>query len=299
MWKVGMLLLSLVLSISTNAQQQRQISVIYSSPAGGIIDGHNKAMQESLEKNNWRVDAVRAPNCRAAKSWLDNNPGKPAVMAFQVEEDAYNRIAPGAADACGLTIEPKQVAAIGLANHYVICSMLPADKALPKFLAGGNRIGTTFFASTNYIVAESIVKTLNLRDTKVLRFQGQPKATQALVSGDVDFFLGTNASSVTSAGAQCFLSTAAKPLADKMGWKSIADLDPKNPWISAGHMYVYLAFNTDRKGIAQEAMEVVKTNPILIDYNRTNAYPAGIAAGQSEEAQWKTIQNHINRYLTK
>jgi len=298
MFQISALLLSLFLVAGVQAKE-RQISVIYSSPAGGIIDGHNKAMQESLEKNNWRVDAVRAPNCRAAKAWLDGNPGKPAVMAFQVEEDAYNRIAPGAADACGLTIEPKNVAAISLANHYVVCSMLPPEKALPKFLAGGNKVGVTFFASTNVTVAESIVKTLNLRDTKVLRFQGQPKATQALVSGDVDFFLGTNAASVTGSGAQCFLSTAAKPLADKMGWKSIAELDSKNPWISSGHMYVYLAFNTDRNGIAQEAMSAVKTNPILIEFNRTNSYLTGVAAGQTEEQQFRVIQNHINRYTNK
>ena len=298
MFQISALLLSLFLVTGVQAKE-RQISVIYSSPAGGIIDGHNKAMQESLEKNNWRVDAVRAPNCRAAKSWLDNNPGKPAVMAFQIEEDVYTRMAPGAADSCGMTVEPRNVAAISLANHYVVCSMLPPEKALPKFLAGGNRIGVTFFASTNVIVAESLVKTLNLKDTKVLRFQGQPKNTQALVSGDVDFTIGTNAASITSAGGQCFLSTAPKAVADKMGWKSIADIDPKNPWIGSGQMFVYLAFNTDSNGIAKETVEVVKTNPILIEFNKTNAYPTGIAAGQSMDQQWKTIDNHIKRYLTK
>jgi hypothetical protein len=298
MFKISAFVVAVCLAMGVQAKE-RQISVIYSSPAGGIIDGHNKAMQEQLEKNNWRVDAVRAPNCRAAKAWLDSNPGKAAVMNFQVEEDAYTRMAPGAADACGMTIDPKNVAAISLANHYVVCSMLPPEKALPKFLAGGNKIGVTFFASTNAVVAESLVKTLNLKDTKVLRFQGQPKNTQALVSGDVDFTIGTNASSITSAGGQCFLSTAPKAAAEKMGWKSIADLDPKNPWIGSGQMYVYLAFNTDPRGIAKETVEVIKTNPVLIDYNKTNSYPTGIAAGQTVDQQWKTIDNHIKRYLAK
>jgi hypothetical protein len=298
MFKIYVLMLSMFLIAGAQANP-RQISVIYSSPAGGIIDGHNKAMQEHLEKNNWRVEAVRAPNCRAAKSWLDANLGKPAVMSFQVEEDAYNRIAPGAADACGLEITQQSVSAISLSNHYLVCSMLPPDKALSKFLAGGNRVGVTFFASTNVIVAESLVKSMNLKDTKVLRFQGQPKLTQALVSGDVDFTINTNASSITSAGGQCFLSTAPKNTAEKMGWRSIADFDPKNPWINSGQMYVYLAFNTDRQTIAKETVELIKTHPILIDFHRTNAYPNGIAAGQTDDAQWKTITNHINRYLAK
>jgi hypothetical protein len=95
------------------------------------------------------------------------------------------------------------------------------------------------------------------------------------------------------------LSTAAKPLAEKMGWKSIADLDPKNPWIGSGQMYVYLAFNTDPNTIAKETVELIKTNPVLIEYNKTNSYPTGIAAGQTKDQQWKTIQNHINRYLAK
>lgn len=298
MFKISAFVVAVCLAMGVQAKD-RQINVIYSSPAGGLIDGHNKAMQEHLEKNNWRVDAVRAPNCRAAKSWLDNNPGKPAVMAFQVEEDAYTRMAPGAADACGMTIDPRTVAGISLANYYVVCSMLPPEKALPKFLAGGNKIGVTYFASTNVIVAESLVKTLNLKDTKVLRFQGQPKNTQALVSGDVDFTIGTNASSITSAGGQCFLSTAPKAAAEKMGWKSIADIDPKNPWLGSGQMYVYLAFNTDPAGIAKEAKEVITTNPILIEYNKTNSYPTGIVAGQSRDQQWKNIDNHIKRYLAK
>jgi hypothetical protein len=64
-------------------------------------------------------------------------------------------------------------------------------------------------------------------------------------------------------------------------------------------MYVYLAFNTDRNGIAQETMSVVKTNPILVEFNRTNSYLTGIAAGQTEEQQFRAIQNHINRYTGK
>lgn len=298
MFRMSALLLSLFLVAGVHARE-RQISVIYSSPAGGLIDGQNKAMQEHLEKNNWRVEAVRAPNCRAAKAWLDNNPGKPAVMAFQVEEDAYNRIAPGAADACGMEITKQSVTAISISNHYLVCSMLPPNKALPKFLAGGNRVGVTFFASTNVIVAESLVKSMNLKDTKVLRFQGQPKLTQALVSGDVDFTVNTNASSITSAGGQCFLSTAPKNVAEKNGWRSVADYDAKNIWINGGQMYVYLAFNTDRQTIARETVELINTHPILIDIYKNNAYRNGIAAEQTEEQQWKTITNHINRYLAK
>jgi hypothetical protein len=84
-----------------------------------------------------------------------------------------------------------------------------------------------------------------------------------------------------------------------MGWKSIAEIDPKSPWIGSGQMFVYLAFNTDRKSIAQEAINVVKTNPILIEYNKTNSYLTGIAAGQTEEQQFRGIQNHINRYTSK
>lgn len=298
MLKISGIILSMFMAVSVHAQQ-KQISVIYSSPVGGLIDAQNKAMQESLEKNNWRVDAVRAPNCRAAKTWLDSNPGKPAVMAFQVEEDAYNRLSPGAADACGMEITPKNLAAISFANHYLVCSMLSPDKALPKFLAGGNRVGVTFFASTNVVVAESLVRSLNLRDTKVLRFQGQPKLTQSLVSGDVDFTLNTNAGSITSAGGQCFLSTAPQSTAQKNGWRSVSDFDPKNHWLGGGQMYVYLSFNTDKNTIVKEAVELIKTHPTLLDIQKNNAYATGVAVGQTETQQFKQVTDHINRYLTK
>lgn len=290
-------LLSSVIAVTT--AQAKEIHVLYSSPVGGLIDGQNKAMQESLEKKGYRVEVVRAPNCRAAKAWLDANPTKPVVFNFQVEEEAYARLNPNAADACGIEITRKNLLAVGIANHYLVCSMMPKEQAMQKFLAGGNRVGVTYFAATNVVVAESLIRAMNLKDTKALRFQGQPKLTQALVSGDVNFTVNTNAGSIVNAGGQCFLSTAPADLARQNGWRSVAEFDAKNPWINGGQMYVYLTYNTDHSAMTAEAVDVIKNHSILNDARKHNAFITGVAAGQTADQQFKMTQQHIDRYLAK
>jgi hypothetical protein len=287
-------ILFLCVLTSTLMAQEKRVNLLHSSNPGGIIDATNRALQENLERQGYSVEVVRTTSCRAASNWIKNNPGKPVVMAVQTEEMAYYRMSPTADDACDLELTKERLLAISYQNYYIACSMLPPDQALKKFQAGNHRVGVTYYAATNHVVAQQWLKDLNIPSSRVVRFQDNPKLVQALVSGDVDFTFQTNALATIKAGGQCFLTSSN---VKDSGHTPLSALDPKNRWINGGHMYVYVGINIDKPAMTKVAVDTVKTHQLIADLVKTNGYSPGLAAGETEQQQWDRVHLHLSRYF--
>ena len=276
--------------------QEKKVWVVHSAAAGGVIGTQNTVIQEELEKSGYRVEVVRTTSCKTAESWLKSNPEKPVVMVYHVEEQAYLNNFPKSDDACDIGFSREKLLTITTANYTTVCSMKPADEAIKQFFAGGHRVGVTYYAAVNQLLAKGILDSLKIQG-RIVRFQGNPKLVQGLVGGDVDFTIQANAESAVKAGATCFLTTAPKDYAHKAKMNSLEEFDAKNPWISRGHVYTYIGMNlSNKKEITDIAVRTVNTNPIIQAQFKVNSYKAGLAAGMTEEQQWRKVDAHIKAY---
>lgn len=276
--------------------QEKKVWVVHSASAGGVIGTQNTALQEELEKSGYKVEVIRTTSCKTAESWLKSNAGKPVVMVYHVEEQAYLNNFPKSDDACDIGFSREKLLTITTANYTTVCSMKPAEEAMKQFFAGGHRVGVTYYAAVNQLLAKGIMDSLKVQG-RVVRFQGNPKLIQGLVGGDVDFTIQGNAASAVKAGASCFLTTAPKEYAHKAGMNSLEEFDPKNPWIGRGHIFTYIGMNLEnKKEITDIAVRTVNTNPIIQAQFKVNAYKAGLAAGRSEAEQWQMVDSHVKGY---
>jgi len=276
--------------------QEKKIWVVHSAATGGVISSANNAVQEELEKSGYKVEVIRTTSCKTAESWLKSNAEKPVVMTYHAEEQAYLNNFPKSDDACDIGFNKEKLLTIVSVAYTTVCSMKPAEEAMRHFFAGGHRVGVTYYAAVNQLLAKGIMDSFKI-NSRVVRLQGNPNLIQALVSGDVDFTIQGNATSAIKAGATCFLTTAPKEYAHKTGMRSLEDFDPKNAWINRGHVFTYIGMNLqNKKEITDIAVRTVNTNPIIQAQLNNNAYKSGLAAGQSETAQWKMIDDHIKGY---
>lgn len=297
MRKILFLLLLITATASFTAlASDKTVTVVHSSSPGGIIDAQNQALQRGLERAGYRVNVVRTKTCRQAQAWLNDNPKVAVAMVYHVEEQAYLNNFATSDDACDLGFGKHRLLAITTSNYTTVCSMLPSSQAVQKFFAGNHRIGVTYYAAVNHLLAQGIIDSLKIK-AKISRLQGNSKLIQALVSGDVDFTIQGNAVSAVKAGATCFLTTAPRSYAKTVGMLSLDEFDAKNPWIGRGHIYTYIGMNLpDIEAVRKVTVDVINTDEIIQKQLEVNAFKSGIAAGESVDQQWMRIDNHIRAY---
>jgi hypothetical protein len=292
------LLMSATVSVSAVAAE-KNITVVHSSSPGGLIDAQNQALQRGLETSGYKVNVVRTKNCRQAQAWLKDNPKTPVAMTYHVEEQAYLNNFPSSDDACDLGFEKSKLLAITTGNYTTVCSMLPADQAAQKFFAGNHRVGVTYYAAVNHLLAQGVLDSLKIK-AKISRLQGNNKLIQALVSGDVDFTIQGNAASAVKAGATCFLTTAPKKYAQPVGMLSLEEFDAKNPWIGRGHLFTYIGMNlTDAESVRKITIDIINKDEIVQKQLKVNAYKAGVSVGETVDQQWTRVDQHIKGYNKK
>jgi hypothetical protein len=295
---IGAVLLSATVSVSAVANE-KTITVVHSSSPGGLIDGQNQALQRGLEKEGYKVNVVRTKNCRQAQAWIKDNPKASVAMTYHTEEQAYLDNFPKSDDACDLGFDKSKLLAVTTGHYTTVCSMLPADQAAQKFFAGNHKVGVTYYAAVNHLLAEGILDSLKVK-AKISRLQGNSKLLQALVSGDVDFTIQGNAASAVKAGATCFLTTAPKSYAQKEGMMSLEEFDAKNPWIGRGHLFAYIGMNLSNVNEVQKiAVNTVNKDEIIQKQLKVNGYKAGVATGESVDQQWTRVNQHIKGYSKK
>jgi hypothetical protein len=176
--------------------------------------------------------------------------------------------------------------------------MLPADQALVHFRKGNHKIGATFSPTTNRILINGLVKTLDLKSS-LIEYQGNPKLLQALISKDIDFVLVANVAPAISAGATCFFTTGTRDFAKKFGRTSIDEISTNNPWRGNSQMNVALGWNVDTQKIRSYMIESMKTNANMQKQLSVGHTMPGLISGTSEDEQWKIISDYIESSTKK
>lgn len=289
------MLAAAALSMACSITMAQPVSVLVPAAAGGGFDNMSRALVASLNENGVSATLEQTGTCKGAMTWIKNNPGKPVLFPMMVEEEVYRKKNPGADDACEIGLTQDRVIATTMMATFNVCSMKPqsrANQTLKEFLAGKHKVGVTYFAATNAMVADSLLKSLSI-ESKIVRLQGNAKLMQALVSGDVDFVLNTNSGPVVQAGGYCFMTTADKNTADKLSMISLQTLSPTNSWINAGQLYLVMGENLNKNKITPLVKQAVKENE-----NFKRLFIGGVnslidmPAGQ----QMQEIEKHIQRF---
>lgn len=291
---IAAIILSAV-SFGAQAQSTKELTVLVAAAPGGGLESMSRGIKSTFEANGYTVNLEQAKTCKGAEAWLKNNPSKPVVMAYMVEEEIYRQKAPTADDACDLNFSQKSLITLAMTSTFNICSMKPkeqSEQTLKEFLKGGHKIGVTYYASTNAMVASGLTKSLNI-DSKIVRLQGNPKLMQAVISGDVDYVMNTVSAPVVQAGGHCFFTTASDEVANKLNTTSINKVNAKSPWAGAGQMYTIIGFNVDKTLVKPLAVQAVEKSP---EFNKLTIGNSVISTGLSDAKEWEAVKTHIARF---
>jgi hypothetical protein len=289
------LITAVVLSITCSLGLTQNISVLVPAAPGGGLDHMSRALVTSLNAQGISATLEQIGTCRGAMAWIKNNPNKPVLMPMMVEEEVYRLKNPTADDACNIELRKERVVTTTIMATFKVCSMktkAQADQTLKQFLSGNHRVGVTYFVATNAMVAESLLKSLNV-NARVVRLQGNPRLIQALVSGDVDFIINTNSAAVVQAGGYCFVTTADKITADRLNMVSLQSISPNNAWINAGQLYFIMGDNIDQKTIRPVIQQIVKENE---NFKRLFIDGTKNLVDLPLDAQLEEINKHIKRF---
>lgn len=270
------------------------INLILMSAPGGIYDLQLRAVEKTLQSAGLQTNYVLANSCKGGAAWLKSNPNKPAIVQTSAEEEVNRMLNPDSDSACDIGFKKSNILSLGLIVNLNVCTMHPSDQAMDRFLKGKNIIGATFIPPTNGILVDGLIDTLKL-DAKLIRYQGQVKLMQALLSKDIDFAVLGNVEGPISAGATCFLTMADVSRAKELKRTSLATISPGNPWIDSKQVYAYLGFNVDQSKIRSIVVQTLKNDPSIKKSLSVGYQLEGLAVGQTVDQQWQYIEDHLKK----
>jgi hypothetical protein len=294
MKKISMLVFAMLLSASVSAEK---IYLAHTAGPGGTKQAQIQALQEKLEATGHTIEVVNTNSCRSAENWIKRNPGKPVITSHSVEDAVYGKNFPGTEHSCDIPLTRESLIAVASTAYLNVCSMDNAVAGLEKFKRGGNKIAVTYFPyGINEYLATGLIKNLKLKNTRVVKYPDGAKTIQALVSKDVDFVLMSSAHLVTKSGGNCFMSMAPRSQA-KDGILSLEEFSPGNAWIGKSHTFTFVGFNIKNKAdIRKIAVDAINTHATFTSQFQLNAHKVGVAAGQTEEQQWRWVDHALKGY---
>lgn len=294
--KSFVLTLMLVL-FGASAQSKETINLLLLSAPGGIYDTQLRALEKTLKDSGHVINYVLANSCKGAAVWIKSNPNAAVIFQTSAEEEINRINNPESDSACDIGFNKSSLIATGLITNMNVCTMHPIDQAMQRLLKSKNVMGTTFIPPTNGYLVEGLIETLKL-DSKLIRYQGNVKLVQALVSRDIDFAIFGNIAPALAAGATCFLTTAPPSRARHFNMTSLATISPGNPWIDNRQVYVYMGRNIDFDKMRSLTVRTLKEDENIQKQIKVGYQVGGIASGQTLDQQWLFIENHI-RSMTK
>jgi len=294
MKKISMLVFAMLLSAGVSAEK---IYLAHTAGPGGTKQAQIQALQEKLEAAGHIIEVVNTNSCRSAENWIKRNPGKPVITSHSVEDAAYGKNFPSTEHSCNIPLTRESLIAVASTAYLNVCSMDNVAAGLEKFKRGGNKIAVTYFPyGINEYLATGLVRNLKLENTRVVKYPNGAKTIQALVSRDVDFVLMSSAHLVTKSGGNCFMSMAPRNQV-RDGILSLEEFSPGNAWIGKSHTFTFVGFNIKNKAnIRKIAVDAINTHPTFVSQFELNAHKVGVASGQTEEQQWRWVDNALNGY---
>jgi hypothetical protein len=294
MKKISMLIVAMLLSAGASAEK---IYLAHTAGPGGTKQAQIQALQEKLEAAGHTIEVVNTNSCRSAENWIKRNPGKPVITSHSIEDAAYGKNFPGTEHSCDIPLTRESLIAVASTAYLNVCSMDSVTAGLEKFKRGGNKIAVTYFPyGINEYLATGLVKNLKLENTRVVKYPDGAKTIQALVSRDVDFVLMSSAHLVTKSGGNCFMTLAPRNQA-RDGILSLEEFSPGNAWVGKSHTFTFVGFNLKNKSIIRKiTVDTINTHATFTSQFQLNAHKVGVAAGQTEEQQWRWVDNALKGY---
>lgn len=291
------LMLPLLLAAGSAMASSTVTVLLYSKP-GGLLDAHNRALIDGLQKNGYKTDYKIVTGCKGVESWIKKNPDQPMVFNTMVAEEINRRLDPTADNACDLQITKDKLITLTYGGPYNFCTMEKDNAAALKHLTTARhiRIGVASIPNTNEIVANGLVKDLGV-DAKVIPIVGVPKVVQALISGDIQYTASTNTQPFLAAGANCFLTVGDRDFAKRMNRISIDDVKPNSTWRGVSADFWYYGINVDSDAVRKIAIDVANNHPGLIKYLDSGFVKVGGAAGMDRAEEWQLFNRAVEKML--
>jgi hypothetical protein len=281
---------------SVSAMAADTINLLLLSAPGGIYDTQTRALEKTLKSAGYDTNYVLTNSCKGAVAWMKSNPGKPVIFNVSAEEQINFRNNPTSDGACDIGFNRDTILSLALITNMNVCTMHPAEGALDRFLKGKNNIGATFIPPSNALLVNGLIDTLKL-DAKHVPYQGQVKLMQALLSKDIDFAVFGNVKGALASGATCILTTADIKSAKRLQRTSLESISPGNPWIDAKQVYAFLGHNVDKTKMREIIITTLKTDETIKQNLAVGYEIKGLAAGDTEEQQWKYVETHMSKNI--
>jgi hypothetical protein len=286
------LFLTAVLLCKNAAADTKTISLILPSSPGGIYDTQLRALEKNLKSHAYNVNYEIVGSCKGAAAWLQANSKTPAIYMAMSEDEIHRRNHSESEGACDTKISQDRFIAIGVVSRQNVCSMLPAEEAMQQWKKGNFIVGTTTVPVNNYYLITDLLESFNLK-AKVIKYQGNPKLVQALISKDIDFAFFGNVRPALDAGAQCFITLGGKNFAKETNRISLSELNPNTKYNDYQAINIYMGQNIDHVLMRSLVTETLK-NDETIKKEINSGYRLLLELNMDQ--QWQYVQNQIHNY---
>ena len=277
------------------AQAQDRIYVLHWGTPGGQTERANNAIATRLENTGIQIQHERLNGCKGIEIWLKNNPGKPAIFESTIFFEINRFIDPTGPQACDLGINATSLLAIAMSTNFYFCDRnanIPASTRAETMRQGAPKVAyVTGPGESRMKLSEEIIKSINPQ-ARIIKVRGAADLSQGLLSGDFDIVMTVGAV-LDKSGASCFLQTEAGNL--QPGAVSLKSIVPNTRWPDAGQLSVIIGHNVD----------IQKTRAVVLDTINKDSYyqrqfefgnaKVGMAAGSTEQEQWRIVQRQIER----
>jgi hypothetical protein len=272
------------------------VNIVTSFPPGGLSEKVNMMLEGSLQAAGYKTNMVRFDNCKSAENWIKQNPKKPVVFDWPLVNQALSISEPKNPTACSVPLNQESVVTIAFRTQFQVCAMNSPENAMARWRAGTGRLGITATPGIHKAMAEQIVAEL-APDTKIIMYKGNPALVQALASREIEFAgQFSNASSVMSAGAKCFLTLGDRSKAAKLGSVSVDDIKKNSSVAGQGYLTAIVGYNIDVNKIRPVVVKGIKDSDDFKKHFATGADPGGLVIGQNPEQQWREVESYLNKF---
>ncbi len=226
---------------------------------------------------------------------MKNNPNKPAIFESTIFFEINRFIDPTSPQACDLGISPKSLLAIAMSTNFYFCdrnASTPAAARAATMQQGSPKIAyVTGPGESRMRLSEEIIKSINPQ-AKIIKVRGATDLSQGLLSGDFDYVMTVGAV-LDKSGASCFLQTEAGNLQN--GAVSLKSIVPNTRWPDAGQLSVIIGHNVDIQKARNVIIETINNDSYYQRQFEFGNAKVGMAAGSTEQDQWRIVQSQIER----
>lgn len=263
---------------------------------GGLGDKNNEAFKSRLEKAGYTVEIVRTGNCVAAQKWINDNKDKAMAVDYLMTLNGLQYQQPDHPGVCNFPMNKENILVINRSTYMNVCTKADPDATMAKIKAGKAKVAIAANPPAGRKLIQDMFDDI-AAGNELIAYKNAAEQRQALASGEVDVQANLNGGTKAqnASGAKCLVTTAPSAKAKELGMISVQDLNPKAKSVGVGVVSIIWGMNVDA-GVRKAAIETVNTDPLHAGLFADGAQKVGMAAGSTEEEQWRIVEDHMNLY---